>query len=1496
MTRSPLWREFESGDGALVRVLRALVLAGGGGFLCLAALLPMNWPEQAMLGALTLALAVWVDRSTGSRLATLMLMLLSAYSTVRYAWWRVSAVEAYLHDPGTHAAPLDVFFIALLLLAESYAFCVLLLGYLQTAWPLNRAPAPLPDDPEQWPAVDVLIPTLNEPLQVVRFTVLAAMNMDWPADRLKVWLLDDGRREEFRAFAAEAGVGYLTREDNHGAKAGNINAALGRVNAPYVAIFDCDQVPTRSFLQMTMGWFLRDAKLAMVQTPHRFYSPDPFERNFDQFHAVPGEGQLFHGAVQDGNDLWNATSFCGSCAALRRSALDEAGGMATETVTEDVHTSVRLQKRGWNTAYINLPQAAGLAPERLSAHVQQRMRWARGMMQVLRLERPLTSAGLKPAQRLCYFNAMAHFLCALPRLVFLTAPMIYLVFGRTTIPGEWAAIVAFAAPHLLLASLTHARIHGRHRNSFWGDIYETVMAPYILLPTIAAWIAPHSGRFQVTAKGGVIDHEHYDARIARPYLVLMVFNLVALACAIPRLVTMPAFVMAHAGPLAGWMLQAHGESTAGVVWINVAWVFFNLMVLSVVAGAARETRQRRRSVRVAVAVPSDVVLADGTIVQGVTCDLSSGGVRAVVQRGTAQVAEGDAVRFIFPLLDGSAALRARVVARAGEEIRAEFDGLRLQDYEALAMLLYSRADSWLGWGEAQEPDRPLRSLGRVLRLAVQGAWQIVPGRHGERRGAKGQGKLVAGIAPLVLLWLAGGMTAQPAHAAQAAGEMQLPRATGAAAPAGTFDTNYRIGELGAAEEMQSGLVMHGANATRVIRFTIPENELPKTASLRLRYTFSPALAAQTSHLSVLLNGGMAGTIAVRPQAAGAAAALPMDAVIPLPTALLKHRNQLAVEFAGRTGAACDDPHSPALWVRVDASSTIEVAGEMLKPANDLASLPMPFFEAQADAASAVPIAFLTQPSQKAMQAAGIVASWIGVLSGRHGVRFPVSIGGIPQGNAIVLAENAAELPAGLRTGLGDGPVVAMRSNPDDPYSSVLLVVGEGGDQLVTAATALALHGNTWQGAQARITGFQQPSPRGADDAPRWLSTEQPADFAHAEIEGRNGEPETDGSTPINVTLLLPPDLNYGDQQNVALHLDYRYNSVPLAEGSTLNIYVNGAWVSSTPMPHTDRASEVLETTVPVPVSKLRPFANTFSFEFAFRPAASGACASSAAPALRGAVLKDSYLDVSGIAHWTRLPDLERFAEGGYPFTRRADLADTLVVLPGTPSSRELEMFLDLMARFGAQTGLPAIHVTVGDAGSLVDDSGKDVLLLGTAADQPALKRVNEALPVAIEEDRLRLRDPEGFFGRIPSGLLAKLRGRPELDDSRFGTMESEAGLPDAVVEEAEWPRGSGHTVVVVALRKEGGAPGMVDAMEAGSLAGQIAGSVSVLHAGEFIGYRLGGSEYWVGAVSPLMRLQYRLEESPSLVAAAVGVFCFLIAVLVQAGLRRRARQRLQGAR
>ena len=1539
MTRSPLWREFESGDGLALRILRMVILLGGLVFLAFAGSLSLTWPQQAVMGLLLILVAIWVDRSSNSYLITLTLMLLSCFSTFRYGFWRIATTVKFFIDPGTAQTwtALDAFFIWLLVGAEAYAFAILFLGFLQTIWPLRRTPVPLPEDTDLWPAVDLLIPSYNEPLSVVRYTALAAMNIDWPADKLNVYILDDGKREEFRNFCEEAGIGYMTRDDNKHAKAGNINRALKRLDSPFVAIFDCDHVPTRSFLQLTMGWFGRDQKLGMLQTPHHFYSPDPFERNLGQFRTIPNEGELFYGVVQDGNDFWNATFFCGSCAVMRRTALEEVGGIAVETVTEDAHTSLRMQMRGWNTAYINIPQAAGLATERLSGHVKQRIRWARGMIQILRTDNPLFAPGLSSAQRLCYFNAMTHFLYALPRLIFLTAPLIYLILGHTNVPGYWAAIFAYAFPHLVLSNMTNSRIQGQHRHSFWNEIYETVLAPYIFLPTMLALVNPKLGSFNVTAKGGVVSRSFFDSRIAQPFLVMLALNVLGLLCAIPRYIHFPAWGDGYAWPLSSvlnLLANMYDGTHPGTIVMNVLWTIFNMIVLGVATAVAWESQQRRTTVRVVMAVPAGVVRPDGSAVQGITADLSSGGCMLHADEDLG-LAAGDGIRLVFPVLDGDAILPATVVGiDNGRTLRAQFDPLTLQEEEALTMVLYSRADTWLGWGETREPDRPLQSLWRIMQLSAEGFRRTGEGLFAPRSKRKAKVKLAASVVPALVLGALAGLGTARAHAAApqilvqsqsgatrqgVAGANMLGNgpAAGAAAPMtgasgmeshdggvaaravspGQFDNIFTLADVGVPDT----IALRGVDAFHSVNFAVPQTQLVKSATMKLQYHFSPGLLPMISHLKVSLNGTLFATLPVTQQAAysgdmtdaqkmsvarSESNAL-LTATLTLPAELLVHNNNLTFEFVGHYTMQCEDPSHTTLWAHVDTTSSIELAGNLLPLPNDLKLLPLPFYDAAVNLHPSIPIVFLSQPSPKTLQAAGIIASWFGILTDYRPARFPVGMGTIPQGNAIVLSESANELPTGLSVAGSSGPTVAMRTNPSDPYSKVLVITGDNADDLVTAARVLTLQQNALAGDMQRLTLAEAPRRSEPDAAPRWLKTDKIIPLSELT---QGNDLQGDGSVPVNIFLRVPPDLYYGSKSgNLAFQMNYRYNGIPLANDSSLQIYMNGAYVSSTPMPHNDHASANLQTVIPVPVVNMRPFSNSMQAKFVFQLAKKGHCQDTAPMNLQGAILKDSYLDIRDIPHWAPLPDLEIFANAGYPFTRRADLSDSAIVLPASPTQEEIELYLTMMGHFGAQTGYPVLNVTVTDSEGM-KPGDKDYLVLGTVDDSPALNRINDNLPVKIENGGLRIQDTEGYFDPLQHAWW-KVKSSDHIESGR---LETANGLPDALIEGIEWPRHSKHSLVLIALRDKSIVPNFLQVFLKTSQSSDMAQSVSVLSGNRFVSYRIGNEIYHVGYLSFFIQLRMILSEFPWLVVVGALVLCFLMAGLLRAMLRRHARRRLQG--
>jgi cellulose synthase (UDP-forming) len=595
----------------------------------------------------------------------LVIVFLSVSASLRYVLFRGTETLA-LRSWG------DTVTSILLYVAELYALVTLIAGYFQTAIVRRNRPVPLDLPPTELPTVDVFIPTYNEPPDVLLPTILGALAMDYPNKR--VWVLDDGRREEIRALCARVGAGYLDRPDNKGAKAGNINAALPRTEGALIAFFDADHVPVRGFLSQTVGFFLENDRLALVQTPHHFYNPDPFVRNLYLGDRVPPEQHLF----QLGNDFWNSAFFCGSCAVIRRQALEEVGGMSHQTVTEDAHTALQMHARGWDSLFLDVPLAAGLATETYAQHIGQRIRWARGMAQILRTDNPLIKPGLSLAQRLNYFNAATHFFFGLPRLAFVITPALYLLFGLHPVDADVKEVLVYAVPHLVLVNLGSVTVHRNVRHSIWPEVYEVAIAPYTALVTFLALLAPKRGKFNVTPKGSTVDAHSFD--LARAWPLVVVFGML-----LAGLATVPF----------QWRDHPLDHFTIGVA---AAWNVYNLIIVGAAVMSAYERPQRRRFHRIERKVRVRMPAVDGgPELEGESLDVSQGGVRFVVSglrpvpaqtratltSPTGRVAELDA-----------AVLQAVDLGDGRTEIRLRFTDDDAAQDRALAEVLFSDSDTW----------------------------------------------------------------------------------------------------------------------------------------------------------------------------------------------------------------------------------------------------------------------------------------------------------------------------------------------------------------------------------------------------------------------------------------------------------------------------------------------------------------------------------------------------------------------------------------------------------------------------------------------------------------------------------------------------------------------------------------------------------------------------------------------------------------------------------
>ena len=669
---------------------------------------PLTLFYQLIFVGLMLELALLLSRMHNN-FTLLCLMVISLIISSRYMFWRAGYTLNFI-TMGGFVCSITLF------LAECYTFLVMVLGYFQLALPLDRKPVPIELAPEDYPSVDVMIPTYDEPLDVVKPTVYGALNLDWPKDKLHVYILDDGTRSEFRDFAAQAGCGYIVRQEHKHAKAGNINHALTKTTGEYVAIFDCDHVPVHAFLQLTVGVMIKDPRTALVQTPHHFYSQNPFERNLD-IPRIPQEDSLFHDLIQKGNDLWNATMFCGSCAVIRRAALDEIGGIAVNTVTEDAHTSLKLARRGWNAAAIAMPLAAGLSTETLSAHISQRIRWARGMIQIFRIENPLFGRGLTLGQRLCYLNAMMHFLHGIPRIIFILAPLPYLLFGTYVIYAQAAAILSYVIPHMLHSTLTNMERQKGYRMPFWSGIYETVLSWYITLPTLIALINPRFGKFNVTAKGGRIEADFFDWAVSKPYMLLIFLNLLGFSYGLYQLCFDPAAEIFS-------------------LLLNLGWLSYNLVILGGSIAALHETRQVRRFPRVRLNLPLLLETTPHRFLSVRLADFSQGGIGLVFDEGlypklAAAFKPGARVRFYLPYNQEYYGFNAELITLERSHAGLKLQLTSIEEEKRFNYCTISRSDLWSHVTEVENGLLP--NFYTVLKSAVSGYKEAIKASPGSIR-------------------------------------------------------------------------------------------------------------------------------------------------------------------------------------------------------------------------------------------------------------------------------------------------------------------------------------------------------------------------------------------------------------------------------------------------------------------------------------------------------------------------------------------------------------------------------------------------------------------------------------------------------------------------------------------------------------------------------------------------------------------------------------------
>ncbi|MEB3227975.1 MAG: glycosyltransferase [Synechocystis sp.] len=634
--------------------------------------------------------------------------ILMAFS-LRYVLWRVLATLNLSDAPSG--------LLALAFLALEIPFT--LLGLPQLFWAAgvkNHSRAAdryeaLIKAGDYLPSVDIFIPTYNESVSILRRTIIGCQALDY-GDKT-IYLLDDGRRSPVESLAKELGCNYIIRGDRINYKAGNLNHALPLTEGELIAVFDADFVPTRNFLQRTVGFFQRP-QIGLVQSHQNFYNPDAIVRNLGLAQQLTNNRESFSRYIQPINSSVGATICDGSAFVVRRRDLEAIGGFVTESLSEDYFTGIMLESRHQRVIYLDENLSAGLAAEKLNDYIGQYQRWLMGSLQAFFIPaNPLTIAGLTLRQRIAHLSNLAFWLTSFPRLLTLLIPIICglaYVFPVIITPDEWLYFL-FLPQFLLLLALHW--LSGRSSSFFLSEVYTVVHAIPFSWAVVQTLIRPFARGFIVTPKSFLSSRFQVNFWLTIPLGLLWLGNGL----------TLVKFLWERHAPTA-MIPTAFADLSEGTVGILIFWWIYNLVILTLAIWACIDPPKTDDYHWFKLTKPVQLRWQDNQV-PGSTQLISEQGVR--VQLGTIpnpRLAPGDDVEMDIQINEwpGSITLKAqvsRVVThndhRSAPMIDLQFVAVTPSQYRHLVHLLFCRPGQWFRRSHPNELQTLFVLLHRLVR-------------------------------------------------------------------------------------------------------------------------------------------------------------------------------------------------------------------------------------------------------------------------------------------------------------------------------------------------------------------------------------------------------------------------------------------------------------------------------------------------------------------------------------------------------------------------------------------------------------------------------------------------------------------------------------------------------------------------------------------------------------------------------------------------------------
>lgn len=688
------------------------------------------------------------------------------------------------------------------------------------------------------------------------------------------------------------------------------------------------------------------------------------------------------------------------------------------------------------------------------------------------------------------------------------------------------------------------------------------------------------------------------------------------------------------------------------------------------------------------------------------------------------------------------------------------------------------------------------------------------------------------------------------------------------------------------------MVLRGSNPDGGVEFGMRSDEVVSKALLNLTYTPSPSLLPITSQLKVYLNDELMDVLPVTKEQLGKK----VTAQIAVDPLYITDFNRVRLEFIGHYRDVCENPANNTVWLDVARNSSLDLTYRSLKVRNDLSHFPVPFFDTRDNRALELPMVFAASPDLQQQQAAGIIASWFGAKAGWRGQSFPVLFNTLPERNAIVFATNDRR-PDFLRDHPAvNAPTIEMIDHPGNPYMKLLVVFGRDNKDLLKAAQGIASGNILFRGDSVTVDEVKPLRPRVPYDAPNWVRTDRPVTFG--ELKTYEQQLQSTGLEPasINLSLNLPPDLYLMRSTGIDMDLKYRYTMPPVKDSSRMDISLNNQFLQSFNLDSTQDVNKLMlrlpvlqglldgKNDISIPALRLGAM-NQLRFDFQYMNPMPGGTLENCItfqPVQNHVVIgDDSTIDFSDYYHFLPMPDLRTFANAGFPFTRMADLSDTVIVMPKTPSEAQVSTLLNTVGVVGGQTGLAGTSMTIVDEGSQIKSKDADLLLIGSI---PQQLKDDKHIDLLVNATQSWVKTPVRHHD-LPSIYMD--------EDDRQASVQTgiTSSGPMAAVVGFESPYYKQRSVIALLADSASGYNLLNGALNDSGKRAAMFGSVSVIRESGVSSLRV-GDIYYVGHLPWFERVWFALSNHPVLLAIFAAISIVLLAWVLWRLLRIISRRRL----